>query len=334
MDVTLAGSAKDQAGRRAVRDQPVSAVEELALGGALRPATMQHRPDCAHPPHPGLHRAQVVQVELGGRVSDTRREGRVHGTPHARVEERSRDATVDGPDRVEHPRVRFKTERRVPVTDLLDLHAEQLGDRRWRELAGDDEPHHLEPGAGSDVDRRHHPSAPTVTGPDTGPVTGSTGRGSRGNARAATEVSTPQMRSIHQIRWKWLTASSGVTVPSSATVRATPKVAPSCRIAWFTAAPAPNSSGGRPWTAALVRCGITIETPSPATSPAGNSSVAYDGWLPADVSSQTPAAAYTRPPGTSRVRWPNRAATRPSSGARTMTTTGPGIIARPARTTP
>src|SRR6478735_6737231 len=111
-----------------------------------------------------------------------------------------------------------------------------------------------------------HCRTPAVTGEGLGWAD----RWRRGSGSAAADVSTPQTVSIPHTPRKSSAVLVGVRVPRSATVRATPKVAPSCRIAWLTAAPAANSSGGSPCTAALVSCGITRATPRPANSDAGS----------------------------------------------------------------
>ena len=113
-------------------------------------------------------------------------------------------------------------------------------------------------------------------------------------------------------------------------VRATPMVPPSWRTAWLTAPPTPRRFGGSAWAVALAICGKQSATPTPVSS--------MRRQVVGDVLRRPrwPAAPQLRR-RRRRCRRPAAAgadrsvpASRPKRGASTATSSGPGLMPRPA----
>src|SRR5262249_41729640 len=107
---------------------------------------------------------------------------------------------------------------------------------------------------------------------------------------------------------------------------------PRLRSAAFTAEPVAKRSEGRPTTAADVRSGNTIETPTPDTRVKGSQTAREAGAESTRESRNSAAAAEMTPPGIRIGRCPIRPASLPNGGASRKTTSGPGAIASPVQT--
>ena len=129
-------SGEDRAARGRVREQHAAVLaDEPSLlrwrcaGPRARPCPRRARGT------PGAERADVADLQIGGRVADAGRKRGVDGASHAGVEDRRGDPPVDAAERVAHPLRRLHREHGAAVLGLRDGEAEQAGDRRRRHPA-------------------------------------------------------------------------------------------------------------------------------------------------------------------------------------------------------
>lgn len=122
-----------------------------------------------------------------------------------------------------------------------------------------------------------------------------------------------------------------VGVPRMATSSATPSTAPSCRAVWWIAPPMPKRTAGRPDTAAELSTGNVRATPRPTSHEAGNQCDRYCGSAVTTETYNSWPAAKVRPPATRTGQYPILATSRPVVLDSAATTSGPGVIASPAR---
>src|SRR4051794_41600840 len=87
----------------------------------------------------------------------------MHGAAEGRVEQRGRETAVHASDRVQVPLAGLAAEQRVALVDLDEVEADQLRDRRRRDLAFDHRAQVLEPGHLArlldDSQVEHHPAS-------------------------------------------------------------------------------------------------------------------------------------------------------------------------------
>jgi hypothetical protein len=170
------------------------------LGGGKRAPAMDDLAGALDPPGVTRDRADEADLQVGRRVAGAGRQRRVDGATGGGVDQRRGEAAVDHADRVVMLIAGNRGEDDVSGLDLDELEAEQRGDRRRRELAGDHSAHRgqavelRKAEGGLDrivVDRRHAASRSGVGAGSGG--WGRTGRGSCAGVIAASQGKSDSM---------------------------------------------------------------------------------------------------------------------------------------------
>src|SRR5262249_49584510 len=127
---------EDQAGRSRVRVEPAVRTYQASFCGRPLPAGMDYLALRANQRHRVGQRADDVELELERCVGLARRQRRVHGAPHRRIEQRGEPAAMDGAKWVVVLQSRLALKHGQPRLDVDGYEVERIADRRTGQGSG------------------------------------------------------------------------------------------------------------------------------------------------------------------------------------------------------